>query len=58
MFPLQFTEVPFLGEGNIEDAKNWLNNDEVVGLVDENLGGIIGYINLKHIYRILELLNK
>ena len=40
------------------DAKDWIDEDKVIGLVDEKQGGIIGYINRKHAERIINHLNK
>jgi len=45
-------------EDNKPDLQNWVNNDELFALVDENKGGIIGYINKEHITEIVDLLNK
>lgn len=44
-------------ETNIPDLQNWVDNRELVGLIDETKGGIIGYINKAHIEDIIVLLN-
>ena len=55
---LRFWEVFVLDEVNILDAEIWLHKDKLAGLVDEESGGIIGYIHKEHIDKILKLLNK
>ena len=36
----------------------WLDDDQLEGLIDEEAGGIIGYINHYHVDKLLRLLNK
>ena len=55
---LRFQDVFYLENNQILDAEKWLQDDEMVGLVDEEAGGIIGYIHQEHIEKILNLLNK
>lgn len=43
---------------NINDAKMWLENDEMVAIVSELHGGIIGYIHQSHEEEILNLLTR
>ena len=42
---------------NVSDLQKWVDGDEMGGLVDEATGGIIGYVNLAHLDRIVGLLN-
>lgn len=42
---------------NTEDAMQWFEKDEMVALVDESQGGIIGYVHRAHADRIAALLN-
>ena len=43
---------------NLPDLLNWAANDDMVALIDEESGGIIGYINKGHIDMIYSILNK
>jgi hypothetical protein len=54
----QFSIHDLFGEENRSDLQKWVDQDELVGLVDESCGGIIGYINRHHAERIVEALNK
>lgn len=47
-----------LDEDNKNDLLKWVADDELMGLIDEEKGGIIGYINHKHVNRIAEMLNE
>ncbi|KAF2423622.1 MULTISPECIES: hypothetical protein [Bacillus] len=46
-----------LEEPNVKDAKKWLENGELVGIVSEIHGGIIGYIHADHADDIVSILN-
>lgn len=46
-----------LEEVNKEDAHDWLGSDELVGLVSEEHGGIIGYIHNSHADEVAAALN-
>ena len=46
-----------LSVANEEDAKRWLDSSEMVGLVSEVHGGIIGYIHQEHANDITTVLN-
>jgi len=54
----RFTQYDMLNEENWSDLQKWVDNEELVALVDEEEGGIIGYINPVHMDKILNLLNK
>lgn len=43
---------------NVEDLQKWVDSNELDGLVDEEQGGIIGYINKAHADRIAAQLNQ
>lgn len=45
-------------ETNIPDLKRWVDENVLAGLIDEEKGGIIGYIHHEHIDEITKLLNK
>lgn len=47
-----------LDRNNLTDLLRWAADDELVGLVDEVDGGIIGYINRAHIEKVISILNK
>ena len=47
-----------LTDENYNDMQNWVRTEEMVGLVDEEKGGIIGYINREHAERIIKELTK
>ena len=47
-----------LDEKNKQDLQKWIDEDKMVGIVNEENGGIIGYINKGHINKILKKLNK
>tara|TARA_R110000868_G_scaffold74337_10_gene214982 strand:+ start:1274 stop:1621 length:348 start_codon:yes stop_codon:yes gene_type:complete len=47
-----------LEETNIDDLEKWITDGVLHGLIDENLGGIIGYIHGEHINRVVSILNK
>jgi len=55
---LQFWECELYEKERLEDLLEWAANDELVGLVDEAEGGIIGYIHKTHITRITKELNR
>jgi hypothetical protein len=42
---------------NIEDLKHSMIHDELLGLIDEESGGIIGYFTTTHAKRIMDSLN-
>jgi hypothetical protein len=42
---------------NVKDAKEWLDKDELVAIVSEIHGGIIGYIHRSHADDITTILN-
>lgn len=44
-------------EDNLPDLEKWVKEDKMVALIDEEMGGIIGYINQDHIDRITAILN-
>lgn len=44
-------------ETNKPDLQKWVENDELVGLVDEECGGIIGYVNPAHADKLYSILN-
>lgn len=46
-----------LDETNLDDARDWLCEDVLVGLVSEVHGGIIGYVHEKHADDIVSILN-
>jgi len=43
---------------NYKDLQEWMKEDTMVAIVDENLGGIIGYVSRVNAKRICEHLNK
>ena len=47
-----------MDEMNKNHCRDWLDNDKMEALVDENCGGIIGYISRGHIAKVIKLLNK
>ena len=47
-----------LSDGTQMDAKDWIEENQMIGLVDEKKGGIIGYINREHAERIIKQLNE
>lgn len=47
-----------LEENNIKDLKDWIENNQLIGLVDEKEGGIIGYIQKDLANKIIIKLNK
>lgn len=47
-----------LSERNIEDLNQWVNDDALTGIVDEDAGGIVGYLNETHVDTVLDLLNQ
>ena len=53
----RFWDLP-LSDRNWVDAKNWLDKEVLIGLVDEKTGGIIGYIHQDHISKVINKLNK
>ena len=40
------------------DLQKWINDDGLIALVDEESGGIIGYIGRDHISMIMKSLSK
>ncbi len=52
-----FSITPPLEDEQLRDALSWLAKDNLIGLVDEEAGGIIGYVNETHADRIAGLLN-
>lgn len=52
-----FTTAELVDEGMKQAVRNWLDADNLVGIVDESQGGIIGYVNAAHADRIAALLN-
>lgn len=44
-------------EINKPDLQEWVDNDFMVGLIDEESGGIIGYVNRNHVDKLYSLLN-
>lgn len=46
-----------LDEKNINDFKEWLQEDSLVGIVSEVHGGIIGYVHQSHADDIVSVLN-
>jgi hypothetical protein len=46
-----------LEEENVKDAKGWLDEGEMVGIVSEIHGGIIGYVHRDHADDIATILN-
>lgn len=46
-----------LDNDNIKDLKSQIDEVELLGLIDEKSGDIIGYINVAHAKRIIDLLN-
>lgn len=53
--PFQNHSVP--DDENKKDMLKWAIDDELLPLVDDSAGGIIGYIHHTHIDRIVGLLN-
>jgi len=47
-----------LEEVNIIDLKKWTDEEVLSALIDENCGGIIGYVHADHIDRIVGKLNE
>lgn len=47
-----------LTDENYKDLQTWIKNEKVIGLVDEKMGGIIGYIHKVHSDEIIKNLNK
>lgn len=52
-----FSEYDMMNKDNLKDLEKWIDDSQLVALVDESCGGIIGYINRNHSERIVELLN-
>ena len=46
-----------MDDANKMDAVRWLASDDLIALVEEANGGIIGYINRQHADRIVAILN-
>lgn len=46
-----------LDETNIDNLNDSIDKEELIGLIDEETGGIIGYINTVHAKRIMDALN-
>ncbi|MFD5198427.1 hypothetical protein ACFVL4_23615 [Bacillus subtilis] len=46
-----------LEDRNVKDAKEWFEDGEMVGIVSEIHGGIIGYIHVDHAEDIVSILN-
>ncbi|MCA1066170.1 hypothetical protein QTG56_25110 (plasmid) [Rossellomorea sp. AcN35-11] len=46
-----------LEELNVKDAKEWLDDGEMVGIVSEVHGGIIGYVHKIHAADVTTILN-
>lgn len=46
-----------LDEMNVDDAREWLDEGEMVGIVSELHGGIIGYIHREHSDDMVTILN-
>lgn len=42
---------------NVHDAKEWLNKNELVAIVSEKHGGIIGYVHQAHADDVVTVLN-
>ena len=42
---------------NKDDLQKWIKDDELEAIVDEDAGGIIGYINRDHIESLIRKLN-
>ena len=42
---------------NLTDLQKWVDDNNLVGLVDESQSGIIGYVSRAHAERIASLLN-
>lgn len=53
----RFSTMDLDEETNIPDLKNWVEERQLVGLVDEECGGIIGYVNPAHAEKLYKLLN-
>ena len=47
-----------LDKRNKADLLKWIKNDELEGLVDEKMGGIIAYIGRQHVGQIITKLNR
>lgn len=45
-------------EVNIPDLQKWIDERVLVGLIDEEKGGIVGYFNIEHEEEFFKLLNK
>ncbi|MGC6586676.1 hypothetical protein ACPV3A_17115 [Paenibacillus sp. Dod16] len=54
-------DFPFYGQElvdqNTNDAKTWLDEDSMIGIVSEIHGGIIGYLHRDHADEITTVLN-
>lgn len=46
-----------LDDANLKDAEEWLDKGEMVGIVSEKHGGIIGYIHHQNADDIISILN-
>lgn len=53
----RFSTMELDEETNIPDLQQWVDEGVLVGLVDEEQGGIIGYVNTGHADMVYDLLN-
>lgn len=53
----RFSTMDLDEETNIPDLQNWVDKRELVGVVDEEQGGIIGYVNQGHADMLYTILN-
>lgn len=58
MKELRFSFQELDEETNIPDLQNWVDHRQLVGLVDEEHGGIVGYFNRGHEEEFFKILNK
>lgn len=56
--PTCFTLQEDLDLENIQDILIWIAHGEMIAIVDETVGGIVGYVNQAHAERIYQILNK
>jgi len=47
-----------LTKENKKDLDSWINENRLIGIIDDVEGGIIGYIHDKHARNIINQLNK
>lgn len=47
-----------LDNNNLKDLAEWMFDGVLAGIVDDANGGIIGYVNIKHVDEVIHRLNE